>query len=207
MLRPKIFSLLLAALACAALVAACNPDPDAEEAAGDSSFELRSTRIEQPLAETAFRAQLTPQNAPPEMAPGQQETLLVSIKNAGDKPWPAMGREDAKFAITLRNRWLEPDGEKVVNDLDGGSALPHDIRPGDEFTLPIKVAAPRQPGEYVLEFDMVQEQVNFFRERGSTPARVKVTVRGAGQPGAKPAPVASPAAGAAARPSPAAPAR
>jgi hypothetical protein len=202
--RLKLIPLLLAALVCAAAFSACNPDD--EEAPGEN-FETRSTRIEQPLAEGGFRAQLTPQNAPAEMAPGQQETLLVTIKNVGNTPWPAMGREDAKYAITLRNRWLEPDGEKVVNDLDGGSSLPHDIRPNEEFTLPLKVKAPQQPGEYLLEFDMVQEQVNFFRERGSTPTRVKVVVRGAGQPGAKPSPGAQATPAAGTKPAPAAPAR
>jgi|GEM_PF-3235968 len=202
--RLKLLTLFLAALACAAAVAACNPDPDADEAAGEN-FEVRSTRIEEPLAETGFRAQLAPQNAPAEMAPGEQQVVLVTVKNAGDKPWPAMGREDAKYAITLRNRWLEPDGEKVVNDLDGGSSLPHDIRPNEEFSLPLKVRAPLQAGEYLLEFDMVQEQVNFFRERGSTPTRVKVVVRGAA--GAGPSAGAQATPGASPKASPAAPAR
>jgi hypothetical protein len=201
--RLKLIPLLLAALVCAA-ISGCNPDD--EETPGEN-FEIGSTRIEQPLDEGGFRAQLTAQNAPAEMAPGQQETLLITIKNVGNAPWPAMGREDAKFAITLRNRWLEPDGEKVVNDLDGGSSLPHDIRPNEEFTVPLKVRAPQQPGEYLLEFDMVQEQVNFFRERGSTPARVRVVVRGAGQPGATPSPGAQATPRAGAQPASSAPAR
>jgi hypothetical protein len=189
MSRLKLIPLLLAALTAAALIA-CGPDED--DGGGAGNFEMRSTRIEAPLPEDGFRAQLTPVNAPAEMAPGAQEVILVSIKNVSGHTWPALGMEDARYAITLRNRWLEPGGEKVVNDLDGGSPLQHDIRPGEEFSLPIKVGAPKQPGEYVLEFDMVQEQVTFFRERGSTPATVRVVVKGEGASGPRPATTPSP---------------
>jgi hypothetical protein len=49
--------------------------------------------------------------------------------------------------------------------------------PGSEVDLPLKITAPKEKGNYILEFDMVQEQVTFFREKGSTPARVKVNVQ------------------------------
>jgi hypothetical protein len=209
MTRPKTFPLLLAALACAALLVACDPDPEV-----DDSYDAH-TRTEAPLADEAFRARLSPVNAPTEMAPGAEEIVLVTVRNTSGALWPALGQEDGRYAITLRNRWLAPDGEKVVDDLDGGTTLGRDLKPGEELSLPIRVRAPRQPGEYLLEFDMVQEQVNFFRERGSEPARVKVVVRGEGvEPASnRPAsnapnasdPQATPGAGT--RPSPAAPAR
>jgi len=38
------------------------------------------------------------------------------------------------------------------------------------------ITAPKEPGEYVLEVDLVQEQVAWFRDKGSATAKTKVTV-------------------------------
>jgi hypothetical protein len=38
------------------------------------------------------------------------------------------------------------------------------------------VAAPRKPGDYLLELDMVQESVSWFAQQGSKPVRLPVTV-------------------------------
>ena len=177
---------LLLALAPALLLATtagCEPESPKDGGArppaapsSSSPAEPTTTNISAPLPENGFRASLTPSGPPTRMRAGERAVVQVKVKNASPAAWPAAGEASGKFAITLRNRWLAPDGERVVNDLDGGASLPHDLAPGAEVSVPLRITAPKQPGDYVLEFDMVQEQVNFFRERGSTPARLTVKV-------------------------------
>jgi hypothetical protein len=175
-LRQLLFALAASGLVAAA--AACGPEPTKDGAGrpASSSSQPTNTQITAPLPDAAFRATLAPAEPPTRMRAGERGVVQVRVTNASQTAWPAMGEDSGKFAITLRNRWLAPGGERVVNDLDGGASLPYDVAPGAEVTMPIRVTAPKEAGEYVLEFDMVQEQVNFFRERGSTPARVNVRV-------------------------------
>ena len=60
--------------------------------------------------------------------------------------------------------------------MDGRYGIGKDLKPGEETEVPLLVAAPKEPGEYILEVDLVQEQVGWFSEKGSPTARAKVTV-------------------------------
>jgi hypothetical protein len=129
-----------------------------------------------PLSDVAFRALLSVPNPPARMRPGQKQVVQVNVKNISPNDWPALGAEDARFAITLRNRWLSSDEKKVINDTDGGASLPYDLMPASATNMNITITAPAEPGEYVLEFDMVQERITWFRDKGSQPTRLKVKV-------------------------------
>ncbi|HZT60530.1 MAG TPA: hypothetical protein VFA21_18140 [Pyrinomonadaceae bacterium] len=172
------------ALACALAAVGCGTEQPRNSAGATqptptpnaAQTQPQSTRITSPLPDGAFRAALTPSDPPAQMRAGEKQVVAVHVRNASQVAWPADGAPDGKFAVTLRDRWLSADGGKVVNDLDGGASLPHDVAPGGEVDMQLRVTAPKQKGDYVLEFDMVQEQVSFFREKGSTPARVNVRV-------------------------------
>jgi hypothetical protein len=56
------------------------------------------------------------------------------------------------------------------------TALPHDIAPGEDVTLQAAVKAPYMSGEYLLEFDMVQERVCWFAQRGSATSSITMRV-------------------------------
>ena len=114
------------------------------------------------------------------MRSGQKETVRVKIKNASDLIWWAKGaalntRSDNKFYIAAGNRWLKSDGSLLTN-MDGRYGLNKDLKPGEETEVPLLVTAPKDPGEYTLEVDLVQEGVAWFSEKGSATAKVKVTV-------------------------------
>jgi hypothetical protein len=172
------------AFACALAAAGCGGEQPRSSAGtaqpaptqGTAQTQTQSTRITSPLPDNAFKASLTPSEPPSKMRAGEKQVVTVHVKNVSQAAWPADGAPDGKFAVTLRDRWLSADGGKVVNDLDGGASLPHDVAPGGEVDMPLRITAPKEKGDYVLEFDMVQEQVNFFRDKGSTPARVNVHV-------------------------------
>jgi hypothetical protein len=77
----------------------------------------------------------------------------------------------------MGSRWLDESGRTVIKD-DARVCLPeHGIAPGEQVELPLSVHAPETPGRYHLEIDMLQEGVTWFKDQGSTAARIPVAVR------------------------------
>lgn len=133
-----------------------------------------------PLPPSGYRAKVTLPEPPAKLRTGEQQNLKVHIKNISDVPWWQRGgetndRSDNKFYIAAASRWLDKDGKHTEN-LEGHNGIPRDLKPGDEADMTIHINAPKEPGEYVLEVDMVQEGVNWFSDRGSSTIRTKVTV-------------------------------
>lgn len=130
----------------------------------------------EPLPDDGFGAHILPENLPSTFAAGTKTTISVLVTNKGYAPWPAVGRSGTdQYAVALRNRWLRPDGT-VVKDEDGRARFPYDLEHGDTAGVHIEITAPEVPGDYVLEFDVVQEQVARFGDKGSKPFRQQVTV-------------------------------
>jgi len=123
-----------------------------------------------PLAPGAFRAELKLNAAPSVFRAGESAEVNVTVRNAGDGAWPAVGGDEGRHAVRLRNRWLTTGGAVVVAE-DGASAPPFDLEPGDVAGWNHAVRAPSAPGDYLLELDLVQEGVARFGERGSRPLR------------------------------------
>jgi hypothetical protein len=133
------------------------------------------------LPENGFKAQITIADPPARMRAGQKETIQVKVKNASDVQWYARGGEintnpDNRFYLAAGNRWLKAEGEEMITNMDGRHGLPKDLAPGEETEVPLQVTAPKTPGDYVLEVDLIQEQVGWFLDKGSPTAKVKVTV-------------------------------
>jgi len=129
-----------------------------------------------PLDDEAFKAYITMSAPPTHLRAGQQETIHVSVKNVSEYLWSARGQPDGKLALNAGDIWFDASGDNLVNNLDARTTIPHDLYPAEEIDLPLQIKVPATPGEYVLEIDMVQEGVSWFKERGSTPFRVKVHV-------------------------------
>ena len=173
---------LFAAACLLALVAAvgCSRGPSGNTAAGDKAATPEPAKTPGPLPDGGFKAQLSLPDAPTKLRAGQKETVQVHIKNASDVFWWSRGgevneRTDNWFYIAAGNRWLKPDGS-LVTDMDGRYGISKDLKPGEETEVPLTVTAPKEPGEYLLEVDLVQEQVSWFSDKGSPTARAKVTV-------------------------------
>lgn len=115
----------------------------------------------QPLAD--FRADIICENSPTVLVGGQTVVLSFLVKNVSAMEWPAVG----SHAVTLQNRWRNTAGA-IAADHDGEQCIPYDIEPGDTVGLVLNATAPREPGDYLLEVDLVQKQVAWFCERGST---------------------------------------
>ena len=133
------------------------------------------------LPDNGFKAVISVSDPPARLRTGQKEAIQVNIKNASDVAWYARGAavnhaSSNKFYLAVANRWLKAEGEKLVTDMDGRYGLPRDLKPGEETRVPLLVTAPKEPGDYILELDLVQEQVAWFHDKGSGTARVKILV-------------------------------
>jgi hypothetical protein len=129
-----------------------------------------------PFPDYDYRAEITAADAPARMRAGERAQLRFRVRNAGGFAWPARGDEHGMYQVNLGDRWLDPVTSRVVNDLDGRTALSADLAPGGETVLQLPVNAPKEPGDYVLEIDLIHEGVTFFHEKGSTTLRLKVKV-------------------------------
>jgi hypothetical protein len=132
------------------------------------------------LPDNGFKAMITLVDPPAKLRAGQKQTVQVKIKNASDVQWYARGAEintnpDNKFYLSIGNRWLDAK-ETLITDMDGRFGLPKDLKPGEETEAPLVITAPKNPGDYILELDVIQEQVVWFHDKGSQPARVKIKV-------------------------------
>lgn len=167
---------------CALTLAGCQGEDGGGNTAGGpgAAAPPAGPKAAAALPDNGFRAQLSLAGAPAKLRPGQKETIQVRVKNVSDAPWYARGGEvnthpDNRFYLAVGNRWLKPDGALVTN-MDGRYGLPRDLRPGEEVEVPLQVTAPSAPGEYILDVDLVQEQVAWFNDKGSETAKAKVTV-------------------------------
>ncbi|HEY0159842.1 MAG TPA: methyltransferase domain-containing protein [Thermoanaerobaculia bacterium] len=101
-------------------------------------------------------------------------TVHATVENTGTAEW-LPGREPLG-GVSLGCHLFDEQGALVNFELHG-EALPERVLPSQSaeltFTLP-----PLPPGTYDLEFDLVAEQVLWFAQAGTTPARVRVVLPG-----------------------------
>jgi 4-amino-4-deoxy-L-arabinose transferase-like glycosyltransferase len=132
-------------------------------------------RVPRPLADADFRAELRALEIPERVAAKSRVEIRVAVRNAGGAVWLARERGLSPLQLSAANHWLDASGNVVTND-DGRGALPRDLRPGEEAEITFAVNAPRRPGDYLLEIDMLQEGVSWFALKGSGTLRVPVRV-------------------------------
>ena len=82
--------------------------------------------------------------------------------------WPFAFRTDGwpypyerRPLIRLSYRWYRPDGQLHVPE-GFRTGFPANLHPGDTTVVPMTVAAPEEPGNYLLEVDLVHEYVRWF---------------------------------------------
>jgi hypothetical protein len=170
--------IVLLAAGCVTLATGCKPKPTTIGSPGSSATPVSRTAA--PLPDSGFKAQVTPADPPTKLRAGQKEVITVKVKNASDVIWWQRGgeindRPDNKFYIAVGNRWLDKEG-KLTSETEGHNGIPKDLKPGEEAEMTLQITAPKEPGEYTLSLDMVQEGVSWFGEKGSPTTKAKVTV-------------------------------
>lgn len=134
-----------------------------------------SVRAPTPLPAEGFRAEIRALDPPTRFRTEEVAKLRVSVKNISPVSWIARERAAAQFQLSLGNHWLDRNGKMIKND-DGRAPLLQDLLPGQPLEFELIVNAPRTAGEYILEIDMLQENVSWFGLRGSQTLRLPITV-------------------------------
>jgi hypothetical protein len=173
-------ALIVVTLVALLAALACRDNTTAPAANTGARTQPAVSKTAGPLPDRAFRALLAFKDAPTKLRVGQKETVVLRVKNASDVFWWARGGEinensGNQFYLALGDKWLQEDG-KLVTEMDGRIGLGKDLRPNEETEVSLTITAPANPGNYVLEVDMVQEQVSWFHDKGSPTARTNVTV-------------------------------
>lgn len=125
----------------------------------------------------AYSAAIVARSASLAMTPGERRHVMLSVRNDGCERWPAHLEEHPQ--IRLSYRWLDGDGSIHVSE-GPRTPFPRPVEPGEGLLAPLDVVAPTAPGQYVLEVDVVHEDVRWFGCARRVPARV-------GEPGDLPA--------------------
>jgi hypothetical protein len=170
--------LLATAISSASVMTSCSSSGTPATNRPNAKPEV-AMKVAGPLPDNGFKAQITGAEAP-KLRTGQKETITFKVKNASDVTWYQRGgesndRSDNKFYIAVGNHWLDKDGKQTSED-EGHNGIPRDLKPGEEAEMTLLITAPKQPGDYMLELDMVQEGVAWFGEKGSPTTKLKVTV-------------------------------
>jgi hypothetical protein len=84
------------------------------------------------------------------------------------------GLSDGRYRVQLGDHWLAANNKMLTLD-DTRAPLPNDLEPGRKWTCrsPSRL---QNSGDYVLELDMVQEQINWFKDKGSSSFRTPIKV-------------------------------
>ena len=136
---------------------------------------LGEPRVLTRLPDDGMTAELSVADPPQLLRAGQQVKVQVSVKNLSRSVWFASDRSNGAFRVAVGNHWLDQNGNTVVND-DGRGPINDDVRPGETGSVSLTVNAPRRPGEYLLEVDMLQEGASWFGLKGSRTWRGRVVV-------------------------------
>ncbi|MCU1490059.1 MAG: hypothetical protein JWM85_1464 [Acidimicrobiaceae bacterium] len=90
---------------------------------------------------------------------GEQRILVVEIVNTGTGTWDCDGRGAELY---LASRWLCED-DRGLPPIEGPRVvLPSYVHPGERDLLLLPIQAPGEPGEYLLEVDLLHEHVRWF---------------------------------------------
>jgi SAM-dependent methyltransferase len=115
------------------------------------------------LPRSAVLAEIEPQQTRIGIPAGATARMPVVVRNRSGKPWWVVSGEPTQ-RIFLGNHWRDRQGTLLVQD-DGRAELPFDVPPGGEAQIDLEVTAPGERGRYLLELDLVQQDVAWFSER------------------------------------------
>ena len=97
----------------------------------------------------------------------------IRVKNTGALGWNKNGDNP----IYLGYHWIDFNNKETVVFDGKRSIIPQDgVNVGDEVVFDLTVISPSEPGEYILQIDLVQENVTWFSFRGVPPLEKFVSI-------------------------------
>ena len=121
-------------------------------------------------------AALSLEAGPTHCSAGDVLRFSVRAGNTGHARWLREGDVGTdKAAVHLAAHLLD-ENEETISRYYAGAFLPNDIAPGENVEIGIALRAPDSPGNYLLEFDLVSENLAWFEDLGSVVLRHNLTV-------------------------------
>ncbi len=107
---------------------------------------------------TDFRAKITADCL--DQIPNAADALVpIEIENCGAEHWRVHGRR----SVSVAYHWTTVNGEMI--EFEGiRTPIPHDIAPGQALQLKAFLRAPDQPGQAILMWTLVQDEVAWFSD-------------------------------------------
>jgi O-antigen ligase len=100
---------------------------------------------------------------PKRMAPSQTVRLPVTIQNESSTVWPGKALLGTRKSLNVAYHWLDAAGNVVLGD-GTRSPIVVNLAPGASFETTLSITAPDHPGLYLLQPDVVQENVAWFQK-------------------------------------------
>lgn len=134
-----------------------------------------------PVARTILRRPTPPHRVaylqatlPRQMRVGQIYEAAATIRNDNKVGWTPPAGSPNGFSISYH--WFSQDGNTMVVKEGMRAALPNRVDPGQTVNMTFSIATPQQPGQFILELDVVQEGVTWFSDAGTPGPRFAVNV-------------------------------
>jgi SAM-dependent methyltransferase len=140
---------------------------------GIAVFQVPSAYAEPPrlaLSEGAHRASISLDGPLPALDPGRRVLVRVRVRNESHNNWMA------GLDMNVGNHWRHRKGRKTLILDDGRGRVVGPVKPGEDTAVELVMRAPAKPGRYILEFDLVEEGVCWFADRGSPTLAMEVVV-------------------------------
>jgi predicted O-methyltransferase YrrM len=142
----------------------------------------RLVRIELEPVDLARRPQRPPWQAevvnvqlPATAAPGEMVHGIATARNTGGLAWPPPSATPQWPIVHLGYRTTSAAGEPLAHP-GLRTPIPTWVDPGSDTTLLCSALAPEEPGDYVLEWQLVSGDDVWFSDGGSAPARTALRV-------------------------------
>ncbi len=118
-----------------------------------------------------YRVRWLKYDGPTRMAAGEAYRVTVCLKNVGSQGWRSTDWHPTKLSY----HWLDAEGNMIV--LDGERTSFHTIvYPQQERCVRAMVYTPATPGTYILQFDLVREQIAWFSQKGAPTLEIPIIV-------------------------------
>jgi uncharacterized membrane protein len=118
-----------------------------------------------------YRSAIVEYKGPTQLKAGNMYQARIVLENRGTQSWETTG----PYPINLNYHWWTANGTPV--EWYGlPTPLNRVVNPGDVHSQQVRFVTPTQPGDYVLEWDLVHEGRTWFGDQGGITLRVEVTV-------------------------------
>ena len=171
---PAVFRLTMLATLYAGLACGRRPAPDA-----DAQPPAARTSSAIALGKEGMLIDWVKTVVPDAVRVGASVPVTLDIRNVGSRTWPAADSApeytNGSHAVRISERWCQERGNDCPGFLSRHNLL-QSLPPGETQSLTFVIAAPATPGFYELQFDVLQELVDWFSNRGSQRLAIRVRV-------------------------------